>query len=143
MQGLGPLFDEVGQMGSGNSQCVLLEAMLSFIRDFKFASEVDLPKDPLPGEPGFSGGKGKGKGFTIEQLRRESFNQDPFVPEFLYAAMKENKRFESMQVSVNGCLSESSEFDVPISLKERTSGRRRGVPWLPSRHPARRAHLRD
>lgn len=99
MQGLAPLFEEVGQMGSGRSQCVLLEAMLSFVREFKLASEVELPRDPLPGEPGYGAKKGRdsGKPKTVEQLRRESFNQDPFIPEFLYAAMKENKRFDNMQ----------------------------------------------
>ncbi|KAG9016020.1 hypothetical protein FRB90_003812 [Tulasnella sp. 427] len=98
MQGLAPLFEEVGQMGSGRSQCILLEAMLSFVREFKLASEVELPKDPLPGEPGYAKSKAKdGKPRTVEQLRRESFNQDAFIPEFLYAAMKENKRFDNMQ----------------------------------------------
>ncbi|KAG8912936.1 hypothetical protein FRC01_004822 [Tulasnella sp. 417] len=99
MQGLAPLFEEVGQMGAGRSQCVLLEAMLSFVREFKLASEVELPKDPLPGEPGYGKSKAKdgGKPKTVEQLRRDSFNQDPFIPEFLYAAMKENKRFDNMQ----------------------------------------------
>ncbi|KDQ16244.1 hypothetical protein BOTBODRAFT_107096, partial [Botryobasidium botryosum FD-172 SS1] len=30
-------------------------------------------------------------------LRVQAWNEDPFVPEFLYDAMKENKRFDSMQ----------------------------------------------
>lgn len=84
-------------MGSGRSQCQLLEATLSFVRDFKLASEVEVPQDPLPGEA--LKRKGQGKAPTVEQLRKESFNEDPFIPEFLYEAMKGNKRFDSMQVS--------------------------------------------
>ncbi|KAG8899131.1 hypothetical protein FRB99_006909 [Tulasnella sp. 403] len=97
INGLGPLFDAQGAIGSGRSQCALLEATLSFVRDFKLASEVELPQDPLPSEGPATKRKTKGKTVTIEDLRRESFNQDPFVPEFLYDALRQNKRFDSMQ----------------------------------------------
>ncbi|KAG9040244.1 hypothetical protein FRB95_000173 [Tulasnella sp. JGI-2019a] len=100
MQGLAPLFDEVGAMGSGRSHCALLEATLSFIREFRLAEDVELPKDPLPGEVGGRNAKYKANGgptMTIEKMRRESFLMDSFIPEFMYDAMKENKRFANMQ----------------------------------------------
>ncbi|KAG8882910.1 dolichyl-P-Man:Man(5)GlcNAc(2)-PP-dolichol alpha-1,3-mannosyltransferase [Tulasnella sp. 331] len=100
IQGLAPLFDEVGAMGSGQSHCTLLQATLGFIREFRLAEDVELPKDPLPGEVGGRGAKYKANGgptMTIEKMRRESFLMDSFIPEFMYDAMKENKRFANMQ----------------------------------------------
>ena len=35
---------------------------------------------------------------TAEQLKQLSWQQDPFIPQFLYDAMSENKRFDSMKV---------------------------------------------
>ena len=118
-------------MGSGQSQCRLVEATLSFVKEFKFASEIELPRDPLPSEGG-PAGKKKVKGVTVEELRKASFNQEAFVPEFLYDAMKENKRFDSMQVGRRIHRLENLA-DSPREL-ERTPRRRRRIPRVLPRH---------
>lgn len=65
-----------------------------FLREFQL--EADVP--PMEQPP--SSLIGSDKPLTEEQLRVLSWQQDSFVPEFLYSAMSENKRFDSMRVSL-------------------------------------------
>lgn len=132
-------------MGSGRTQCALLEATLGFVREFKLASEVELPQDPLPAETGWTQAKRKmksNKTFTVEEMRRESFNQDPFIPEFLYEAMKENKRFDSMQVYSQFFAGGSRQVLTESSLERPPGGCRRVLRILPG-HVTRGTYFRN
>ena len=152
VEGLGPVFEQTGVLasqgasaagtsgvgaGGGKTNTALLEAMLLFINEFKLASEVDVPMDPKPGEKlaGALAANGKkklngstpGTPLTVEQLRRRSFLQDPFIPEFLYDALRENKRFDSMTVSVFPL--QSSTFCLTSRIDRPPRGRRR-ISWI-------------
>ncbi|KAG8931531.1 hypothetical protein FRC02_002575 [Tulasnella sp. 418] len=107
IHGLAPILDgndNSNFMAGVTNRTTLLQATLGFLREFKLASQLDLPKDPLPGEENpfmvSRNKKGSNTGtstpLTVEQLRRQSFLQDPFIPDHLYETMRENKRFESI-----------------------------------------------
>lgn len=73
-------------------ECV--ECSVVFLRDFPLESAV-----PALPEKTASSSSGRSTPMTPEQLRQQSWNQDSFIPQFLYDAMSENKRFDSMRVS--------------------------------------------
>ncbi|WVW81815.1 hypothetical protein I302_103812 [Kwoniella bestiolae CBS 10118] len=84
------LFEELGKRLKADlaRKTPLLEAMIIFLREFN--APFPPPSAPIPNGPTASGTstpKGKGK-----DPRREAF-----IPENVYDAMKENKRFDSMR----------------------------------------------
>ena len=64
---------------------------VEFLREFPAANTLPLPEQPSS--------SGRSTPLTPEQLRQLSWQQDPFIPQHMYNAMSENKRFDSMRVS--------------------------------------------
>ncbi|WWC85843.1 uncharacterized protein L201_000710 [Kwoniella dendrophila CBS 6074] len=84
------LFEELGKRLKADlaRKTPLLEAMIIFLREFN--APFPAPSAPVPtGPPGSGTSTPKGKG---KDPRREAF-----IPENVYDAMKENKRFDSMR----------------------------------------------
>lgn len=84
------LFLHVGWIWRVLTMACTLSGSVVFLRDFQLAANVALPAQPTS--------SGRSTPLTPEQLRQLSWQQDSFVPEFLYEAMSENKRFDSMRV---------------------------------------------
>ncbi|KAG9124066.1 hypothetical protein FRC07_012977, partial [Ceratobasidium sp. 392] len=71
----------------------LYEATIMFLREF--GPERD-PPSPAPA-PKSKARSGTSTPMPPEQTRQQAWNENPFVPEHLYDAMRQNKRFDSMQ----------------------------------------------
>lgn len=65
-------------------------ASVEFLREFQLELDVEPPHK--------SASSGKSTPLHPDQLRQLSWQQDSFIPQFLYDAMSENKRFDSMRV---------------------------------------------
>jgi hypothetical protein len=60
----------------------------------EFAPQTEL----MPLVPKAKPRSGTSTPMSTEQTRQQAWNENPFIPELLYEAMKQNKRFDSMQV---------------------------------------------
>ncbi|KAF8321168.1 cysteine proteinase [Clavulina sp. PMI_390] len=77
----------------------LMDATVDFLREFPLESSVSPPERPPT--------SGKSTPLTTDQLRQMSWQQDSFIPQGLYDAMMENKRFEHMR---SGRQEDAEEF---------------------------------
>ncbi|CAE6465962.1 unnamed protein product [Rhizoctonia solani] len=78
--------------GSLSGKTSLYEATILFLREFAPQTE-----SPPPAAPKAKSRSGTSTPMAPEQTRQQAWNENPFIPELLYAAMKQNKRFDSMQ----------------------------------------------
>ncbi|QRV74931.1 ubiquitin carboxyl-terminal hydrolase [Ceratobasidium sp. AG-Ba] len=89
------LFETLARLVPGNldGKTTLYEATILFLREF--APERD-PPSPAPA-PRSKARSGTSTPMPPEQTRQQAWNENPFIPEHLYEAMRQNKRFDSMQ----------------------------------------------
>ncbi|KAG8764572.1 hypothetical protein FRC12_008018 [Ceratobasidium sp. 428] len=89
------LFETLARLvpGSLDGKTALYEATIMFLREFP--PERD-PPSPAPA-PKSKARSGTSTPMPPEQTRQQVWNEHPFVPEHLYEAMRQNKRFDSMQ----------------------------------------------
>lgn len=87
------LFETLAQLvpGTLSGKTALYEATILFLREFPAQTE----STPLP--PKSKSRSGTPTPMAPEQTRQQAWNENPFFPEHLYGAMKQNKRFDSMQ----------------------------------------------
>ncbi|KAG8720123.1 hypothetical protein FRC08_001148 [Ceratobasidium sp. 394] len=90
------LFETLARLVHGNldGKTTLYEATILFLREF--TPERDQPS-PAP-VPRSKARSGTSTPMPPEQTRQQAWNESPFVPEHLYEAMRQNKRFDSMQL---------------------------------------------
>ncbi|CUA68446.1 ubiquitin carboxyl-terminal hydrolase 10 [Rhizoctonia solani] len=88
------LFETLSHLvpGSLSGKTTLYEATILFLREFPPQTE-----SPPPAAPKSKSRSGTSTPMPPEQTRQQIWNENPFIPELLYAAMKQNKRFDSMQ----------------------------------------------
>ncbi|CAE6536254.1 unnamed protein product [Rhizoctonia solani] len=88
------LFETLAHLvpGSLNGKTSLYEATILFLREFPPQTEP-----PPPAAPKAKSRSGTSTPMAPEQTRQQVWNENPFIPELLYEAMKQNKRFDSMQ----------------------------------------------
>ncbi|KAF8674192.1 peptidase C19 family [Rhizoctonia solani] len=88
------LFETLAHLvpGSLSGKTSLYEATILFLREF-----TPEPESPPPAAPKAKSRSGASTPMPPEQTRQQAWNENPFFPELLYAAMKQNKRFDSMQ----------------------------------------------
>ncbi|KAJ1307722.1 hypothetical protein OPQ81_001811 [Rhizoctonia solani] len=88
------LFETLAHLVPGNlsGKTSLYEATILFLREFPPQSE-----SPPPATPRAKPRSGTSTPMAPEQTREQVWNENPFIPELLYEAMKQNKRFDSMQ----------------------------------------------
>ncbi|KAF8604640.1 UCH-domain-containing protein [Ceratobasidium sp. AG-I] len=87
------LFETLGRLVPGNldGKTTLYEAIILFLREFP--SQRDSPSLTSKPKPQ----SGSSTPMPPERARQQSWNEDPFIPELLYEALRQNKRFDSMQ----------------------------------------------
>ncbi|CAE6472937.1 unnamed protein product [Rhizoctonia solani] len=90
------LFETLAHLvpGSLSGKTSLYEATILFLREF--TPETESPP-PAAAAPKAKSRSGTSTPMPPEQTRQQAWNENPFFPELLYAAMKQNKRFDSMQ----------------------------------------------
>ncbi|KAG8733076.1 hypothetical protein FRC11_008841 [Ceratobasidium sp. 423] len=88
------LFETLAHLVPGNlsGKTSLYEATILFLREFSPQTEP-----PPPAAPKAKSRSGTSTPMAPEQTRQQAWNENPFIPELLYEAMKQNKRFDSMQ----------------------------------------------
>ncbi|CAE6530555.1 unnamed protein product [Rhizoctonia solani] len=88
------LFETLAHLvpGSLSGKTSLYEATILFLREFPPQTE-----SPPPAAPKGKSRSGTSTPMAPEQTRQQAWNENPFIPELLYEAMKQNKRFDSMQ----------------------------------------------
>ncbi|TFK36396.1 hypothetical protein BDQ12DRAFT_686826 [Crucibulum laeve] len=83
--------------GDAKRRSPLVDATVQFLREF--VDEKELAKEKEKGKAnGAAGGSGaRGKGKEREREEDDDWDGDSFIPTYVYDAMKEKKRFDSMR----------------------------------------------
>ncbi|CEL55590.1 ubiquitin carboxyl-terminal hydrolase 10 [Rhizoctonia solani AG-1 IB] len=91
------LFETLAHLvpGSLSGKTSLYEATILFLREFP--PETESAASAVATAPKDKSRSGTSTPMPPEQTRQQAWNENPFFPELLYAAMKQNKRFDSMQ----------------------------------------------